>query len=167
MTVINDNLGYTLQTGAYNDGVYTPFKDGSTDNTEDKYYGVKYINLRGGYDKEIPDENGYDYQKNQVIFSMEQRTGVKEEALNHILNIADIEQFETMVETELGDVVDPVTGRREITNIKKPVSRATGKAIPIIVEGITFENTLAQAESNTNPGGAAISYKTQYQHRAY
>ena len=165
MTVVGDNLGYTLQTSAYNDGVYTPFKDGTEGNTVDKYYGVKYINLRGGYDKEIPDENGYNYQKNQVVFSMEPRTGVKEDALNHILNIADIEQFETMVETVLGDVVDQVTGRREITNIKKPVSRATGKAIPVIVEGITFENAYAQAESETNKGGAAISYKTQYQHK--
>ncbi|MBR4729113.1 MAG: hypothetical protein IK075_02505, partial [Prevotella sp.] len=74
MTVVYGNLGYTIRTSAYNDGVYTPFK---TDGTTPDDYGVKYINLRGGYDKQIPDEGGYDYQKNQVVFSMEQRTGVK------------------------------------------------------------------------------------------
>ena len=163
MTVVNGNLGYTIQTSAYNDGVYTPFVD-SEHQGEDKAYGVRYINLRGGYDKQIPDEGGYNYQKNKVVFSMEQRTGVKEEELNHILNIADIEQYKT--------TVVPIWENHEIVGFQKPTSVANHTAIPVIVEGITFENTLAQGIDKTlddegnekNPGGAAISYRKQYKH---
>lgn len=162
VTVVGDNLGYTLQTGAYNDGVYTPFVDTYDSSEEPKAYGVRYINLRGGYDKEIPDENGYNYQKNQVVFSMEPRTGVKEGALNHILNIADIEQFKTTVTPQW--VYDYENSTYVISKFIT-TSEATGKAIPVIVEGITFENAYAQAESETNKGGAAISYKTQYKHK--
>ena len=162
VTVVGDNLGYTLQTSAYNDGVYTPFVDTYESLEEPKAYGVRYINLRGGYDKEIPDENGYNYQKNQVVFSMEPRTGVKEGALNHILNIADIEQFKTTVTPQW--VYDNENSTYVISKFTT-TSEATGKAIPVIVEGITFENAYAQAESETNKGGAAISYKTQYQHK--
>lgn len=162
MTVINDNLGYTLQTSAYNDGVYTPFINDENKGEDDADpYGVKYIHLRGGYDKEVPDENGFDYQKNQVVFSMEQRTGVKEDALNHIVNIADIEQFTTKVWPDRWDY-DENMDLVPVHFSKK--SENTGRAIPVIIEGITFENTLAQAESETNPGGAAISYKAQYRH---
>ncbi len=162
VTVVGDNLGYTLQTSAYNDGVYTPFVDTYDSSEEAKAYGVRYINLRGGYDKEIPDENGYNYQKNQVVFSMEPRTGVKEGALNHILNIADIEQFKTTVTPQW--VYDYENSTYVISKFIT-TSEATGKAIPVIVEGITFENAYAQAESETNKGGAAISYKTQYKHK--
>jgi hypothetical protein len=155
MTVVNGNLGYTIQTSAYNDGVYTPFIDEYGSTEEVTAYGVKYINLRGGYDKQIPDEGGYNYQKNQVIFSMEQRTGVKEEELNHILNIADVEQYKTTVvpEWEYGENEYIITG---FTVNSQP----TGEAIPVIVEGITFENTLAQGGTE----GAAISYKAQKKH---
>ena len=162
MTVINDNLGYTLQTSAYNDGVYTPFiNDEGTTEDDAEPYGVKYIHLRGGYDKEVPDEIGFNYQKNQVVFSMEQRTGVNEDALNHILNIADIEQFTTKVWPDRWDY-DEEMNLVPVHFSKK--SESTGNAIPVIIEGITFENTFAQAESETNKGGAAISYKTQYRH---
>lgn len=155
MTVVNGNLGYTIQTSAYNDGVYTPFIDEYGSTEEVTAYGVKYINLRGGYDKQIPDEGGYNYQKNQVIFSMEQRTGVKEEELNHILNIADVEQYKTTVvpKWEYGENEYIITG---FTVNSQP----TGEAIPVIVEGITFENTLAQGGTE----GAAISYKAQKKH---
>lgn len=155
MTVVNGNLGYTIQTSAYNDGVYTPFIDEYGSTEEVTAYGVKYINLRGGYDKQIPDEGGYNYQKNQVIFSMEQRTGVKEEELNHILNIADVEQYKTTVvpEWEYGENEYIITGFTVNT-------QPTGEAIPVIVEGITFENTLAQGGTE----GAAISYKAQKKH---
>ena len=162
MTVINDNLGYTLQTSAYNDGVYTPFINDENKGEDDaEPYGVKYIHLRGGYDKEVPDEIGFNYQKNQVVFSMEQRTGVNEDALNHILNIADIEQFTTKVWPDQW-ATDEEMNLVPVHFSKK--SESTGNAIPVIIEGITFENTFAQAESETNKGGAAISYKTQYRH---
>ena len=81
---------------------------------------------------------------------MEQRTGVEENQLNHILNIAEVEQYNTTVTKQ----IDGFT----------VASAPTGKAIPIIIEGITFENPLAQGISESNPGGAAILYNAQKKH---
>ena len=145
--VLGDNtdrsLSFTIQTYPYNSGAFTPLTG--------KDYGVRSLKFRGGYDLEIPEEAGYDFKKNKVTLSVEQRTSITQDQLNHVVNILDAEQYTTNV-TLGGDV--------------KSMSR--GVAIPITFEGITFNNTLADGikdETNyKNPGGAAIYYHQQYQY---
>lgn len=145
--VLGDNLdrslSFTIQTRPYNNGAFTPHTD------ED--FGVRSLTLRGGYDLEIPEEAGYDFKKNKVTLSVEQRTSITPDQLNHVVNILDAEQYTTTV-TPAGIIYN--TSR--------------GVAIPITFEGITFNNTLADGikdEANyKNPGGAAIYYHQQYQY---
>lgn len=145
--VLGDNLdrslSFTIQTRPYNNGAFTPHTD------ED--FGVRSLTLRGGYDLEIPEEAGYDFKKNKVTLSVEQRTSITPDQLNHVVNILDAEQYTTTV-----------TPAGNISNTSR------GVAIPITFEGITFNNTLADGikdEANyKNPGGAAIYYHEQYQY---
>lgn len=147
--VLGDNtdrsLSFTIQTYPYNSGAFTPLTG--------KDYGVRSLKFRGGYDLEIPEEAGYDFKKNKVTLSVEQRTSITQDQLNHVVNILDAEQYTTNV-TEGADVM----------------SMSRGVAIPITFEGITFNNTLADGikdETNyKNPGGAAIYYHQQYQYNA-
>ena len=143
--VLGDNtdrsLSFTIQTRPYNNGAFTPHTD--------EEFGVRSLTLRGGYDLEIPEEAGYDFKKNKVTLSVEQRTSITPDQLNHVVNILDAEQYTTTV-TPAGDIS----------------SNSRGVAIPITFEGITFNNTLADGIKNEvnykNPGGAAIYYHEQY-----
>ena len=133
---VDKSLSFTIQTHPYNNGAYTPM-------TGDDY-GIKSLTFRGGYDKEIPGEDGYDFTKNEVTLSIEPRIGATPDQLNHIVNILDAEQWTTSV-SEQG----------ERSNINR------GVAIPITFEGITFNNTLASGIDSKNKGGAAIYYRKQ------
>ena len=145
--VLGDNtdrsLSFTIQTRPYNNGAFTP-------HTGDDF-GVRSLTLRGGYDLEIPEEAGYDFKKNKVTLSVEQRTSITQEQLNHVVNILDAEQYTTTVSDAGGLYSIP-----------------RGVAIPITFEGITFNNTLADGIKDQvdykNPGGAAIYYHEQYQY---
>lgn len=145
MSVLGDNkdysLSFTIQTELYNNGAYTP--------TTNKDYGVQKLTIRGGYSKEIPDEEGYDFEQHPVVLGVRRLSTSTDDQLNHIVNILDVEQYTTNKTLGEGE------GRT-----------AQGTAIPIIFEGITFENNLAGATStgddlNTNKGGAAIYYREQ------
>ena len=148
MAIIGDNkdqsLSFTVQTRFYNNGSFTPFSN-------DHFYGIRSLTFRGGYDKEVPEETGYDFNKNKVTLSVERRTSVGENQMNHIVSILDAEQYTTNVA--------PDSGEKNHNN--------TGHAIPITFEGITFNNTKAKSldttpkETNQNNGGAAIYYREQ------
>ena len=129
------SLSFTIQTRLMNNGALTPVTD--------KPFGIKSLTIRGGYDPKIPGEDGYNTEKNPVVFSLAKRISVKQEQLGHILNIIDAEQYETQI-PQLGDVRNT----------------ATQKVVPIVVEGITFENKFAD---NTQAGSAIYYHKqTQY-----
>ncbi|MBP5731823.1 MAG: hypothetical protein J6W50_03835 [Bacteroidaceae bacterium] len=140
----NFSLSFTIQTRLYNNAAFTP-RTGAD-------YGIRSLTFKGGYDKEIAGEAGYDFDKNIVKLSIDKRVGASDNQLNHIVNILDAEQYTTNVNSE--------------TNTR--INTAHYTAIPIIFEGITFENNLAGgittgSEQNTNLGGAAIYYREQYQ----
>ena len=141
------SLSFTIQTRPYNNAAFTP-KTGQD-------YGIRSLTLRGGYDPEIPGEQGYDFTKNKVILSVEESTSTTANQLNHVVNILDAEQYTTTV-----NETDP-----------NPESVSRGVAIPIIFEGITFNNELANAYDGDpahtdtyNKGGASIYYHKQYQY---
>ena len=145
--VLGDNtdrsLSFTIQTRPYNNGAFTPHTD--------EEFAVRNLKFRGGYDLEIPEEAGYDFKKNKVTLSVEQRTSITQDQLNHVVNILDAEQYTTNV-----------TPAGVVTSASRDV------AIPITFEGITFNNTLADGIKDEtdykNPGGAAIYYHQQYQY---
>lgn len=138
---VDRSLSFTIQTRPYNNGAFTP--------RTNQDYGVRSLKFRGGYDLEIPEELGYDFTKNKVILSVEERTSITANQLNHVVNILDVEQYSTTVSESDG----------------KPNSVSRGVAIPITFEGITFNNELAnQYDATSNKGGAAIYYKQQYKY---
>lgn len=126
------SLSFTIQSRLMNNGALTP--------QTGKEYGIESLTIRGGYDPNIPDEAGYNPEKNPVVFSLARRTSTTEEQLGHIVNILDAEQYTTLI-----DQVEGVT------------STETGHAIPITIDGITFQNTLSEVTA----GGAAIYYHEQ------
>lgn len=126
------SLSFTIQSRLMNNGALTP--------QTGKEYGIESLTIRGGYDPNIPDEAGYNPEKNPVVFSLARRTSTTEEQLGHIVNILDVEQYTTLI-----DQVEGVT------------STETGHAIPITIDGITFQNTLSEVTA----GGAAIYYHEQ------
>ncbi|MBR1808741.1 MAG: right-handed parallel beta-helix repeat-containing protein [Paludibacteraceae bacterium] len=126
------SLSFTIQSRLMNNGALTP--------QTGKEYGIESLTIRGGYDPDIPDEAGYNPEKNPVVFSLARRTSTTEQQLGHIVNILDAEQYTTLI-----DQVEGVT------------STETGHAIPITFDGITFQNTLSELSA----GGAAIYYHEQ------
>lgn len=140
----DQSLSFTIQTRPYNNAAFTP--------RTGKDYGVRSLTLRGGYDPEIPGEEGYDYEKNKVVLSVERRTSANSDQLNHIVSILDAEQYTTFFNGETETIANT----------------ARGVAIPIVFDGITFNNTLANGLDvsgtktlNENKGGAAIYYRKQ------
>lgn len=126
------SMSFTIQTRLMNNGALTP--------TTGEEFGVKSLTIKGGYDPIIPGEAGYNTEKNPVVFSLTRRISITDQQLGHLINIIDAEQYQTMIDNQ-GDVH----------------STATGKAIPITIEGITFENTLADGSQQ----GSAIYYHKQ------
>lgn len=129
------SMSFTIQTRMMNSGAMTP--------TTGEHFGIRSLTLRGGYDPKIEGENGYNPEKNPVVFSMAQRLMSTDDQLCHIVNILDAEQYETSMD---------ISGEDLVKN-----NYATGKVIPITFEGITFENRL----SNGTKPGAAIYYHKQ------
>ena len=138
----NLSLSFTIQTKLYNNAAFTP-------NTG-KDYGIRSFTMKGGYDKDMPDETGYDFNRNVVKLSIEKRASTSDDQLDHIVNILDVEQYTTNVNS-IGGNIEHI---------------ARGTAIPITFEGITFENKLAGPITSANNGGAAIFYREQYQSNA-
>lgn len=138
----NLSLSFTIQTRLYNNAAFTP-------NTG-KDYGIRSFTMKGGYDKDMPDETGYDLNRNVVKLSIEKRASTSDDQLDHIVNILDVEQYTTNVNS-IGGNIEHI---------------ARGTAIPITFDGITFENKLAGPITSSNNGGAAIFYREQYQSNA-
>ena len=118
--VMNDNLGYTIALGDYNnnsielkDTVYTGIG-----------YGIKSLTINGGWNTEAEEWNPETYQ---VILKPGNIYG---STTNHILNIVDVENRETEMDVKEDKITHP-----------------TFKTVPITINGITFINNTGQSTS--------------------
>lgn len=144
---IGQNLGFTINTSALNNGVIIPESstgDGSP-------MGVKSLTIRGGYSRDI---NGlYNVEQYPAVIKASNRTGVNDYMKAHAIIIADMQQIATQ---RNGD--------------NTYVHNQTGHVVPLTIDGVCIANTAAYPHLHTNPdgntdyvGGAAIYYAPQYQ----
>ncbi|MBQ9231621.1 MAG: hypothetical protein IJ190_10675 [Prevotella sp.] len=140
-----NNLAFTIDIPTTNEGIVTPLNYVTT-----KGYGIKSLTIKGGYSQ---DWETYAPDDNPVVFEMGYAGNSSDDQVQHLLEVLNAEQMES----RFGD---------------SPYSTPTGKAVPVIIEGITFRNQLAlnghqEGATEKTPGtacagGAAIYYRDQY-----
>lgn len=125
-------------------------------------YRATSITFLGGYSKDIKGQR--DVNRYPTVFRMVKRTNSTDANVAHLFYIADAEQWQTSA-----------SGNDEGSITRTSV--ATGTAMPIVFDGITFVNPWANEShkdlddngsavdapfSGTATGGAAIYYKEQF-----
>ncbi len=143
-TTSNNKLAFYIKVPEEDNGVTNPSRNA------DEALGIKSLTIRGGYSPATPDDDDGESLRSTetfpVVLRMAPPSGYTAEQLDHLLVIENVQQRETY-----GNFINARN-----TNL-------VNEAVPIILDGLIFENSYA-TEHDESEGGAALFYGWQYNH---
>lgn len=143
----NNKQTFFINIPTRSDGVTMPGGE------SDRHLGIKSLTIRGGYslmalDNANDGEADRDVEQHPTVISMRRYSSNTDDQLDHLFVIENAEQT-----LSYGNFLSTGTGEAAAPDF-------TGRAVPIIFDGITFTN--AYAQNKDEKGGAALLYDEQY-----
>ncbi len=143
----NNKQTFFINVPTRSDGVTMPGGYG------DDHLGIKSLTIRGGYslmplDDANDGEADRDVEQHPTVIAMKRYSNNTDDQLDHLFIVENAEQtlsYGNFLSTGTGETAAP---------------EFTGRAVPIVFDGLTFTNPYAQ--NKDEKGGAALLYDEQY-----
>ncbi len=143
----NNKQTFFINVPTRSDGVTMPGGYG------DDHLGIKSLTIRGGYslmplDEANDGEADRDVEQHPTVIAMKRYSNNTDDQLDHLFIVENAEQtlsYGNFLSTGTGETAAP---------------EFTGRAVPIVFDGLTFTNPYAQ--NKDEKGGAALLYDEQY-----